>query len=251
MTGSGRSPGGGKSNPLQYSCLGNPMDRGAWRAMVRGVENSWTRLSVHMCVHSRVHTHACRYVLLSPDVKSQLIGKDPDAGKEWRQKEKGATEDEMVRWHHWLNGDNGGERSLVCCSPWGRKELDTTEQLNDNMCQSQSPNSSHPTPCPTHFSTSLGRQGLGFRKKEGWWKGSYFVSVWFLFKPFTLLLHCQDSCSGGGSNHAVGQVVLLIHHWWISPEHSPRSRHILTPFPSYVNLSSLFYLREPISLLGN
>ena len=122
MTGSGRSPGGGKSNPFQYSCLENPMGRGAWWAMVWGVENSWTRLSVH--------THTCIYVLLPPDVKSQLIGKDPDAGKDWRQKEKGATEDEMVRWHHWLKGDSGGERSLACCSPRGRKELDTTEQLN-------------------------------------------------------------------------------------------------------------------------
>ena len=56
--------------------------------------------------------------------------KRPDAGKDWRQKEKGATEDEMVGWHHWLNehefeqtlGDGGGQRSLACCSPWGHKE---------------------------------------------------------------------------------------------------------------------------------
>ena len=67
-------------------------------------------------------------------MKSQLIGKDPDAGEDGRQKEKGAAEDEMVRYHHQLNGheseqtlgDSEGQRSLVCCSPWDRKESDTT-----------------------------------------------------------------------------------------------------------------------------
>ena len=76
-------------------------------------------------------------ILWSPDVRSQLTGKDPDAGKDWGQ-EKGATEDEMVWWHHRFNGHglgqtpgNGeGQVSLVCCSPWGHKELDTTWQLN-------------------------------------------------------------------------------------------------------------------------
>ena len=73
-----------------------------------------------------------------PDVKSQLIGKDPDAGKDWRQEEKGITEDEMVGWHHQLNGhefeqalgDGEGQGGLAC--PWGRKESDTTEWLNNN-----------------------------------------------------------------------------------------------------------------------
>ena len=67
-------------------------------------------------------------------MKSQLIRKDPDAGKNWRQEEKGTTEDEMVGWHHQLNGhefeqapgDSEGQGSLVCCSPWGRKELNMT-----------------------------------------------------------------------------------------------------------------------------
>ena len=68
------------------------------------------------------------------DSKNWLIGKDPDAGKDWGQEEKGVTEDEMVGWHHWLNGyefeqtlgDSEGQGSLACCSPWGRKELDMT-----------------------------------------------------------------------------------------------------------------------------
>ena len=66
--------------------------------------------------------------------KSQLIGKDPDAGKDWRQEEEGATEDETVRLHYWFNGhefaqtlgDSEGQGSLVCCNPWGCKESDRT-----------------------------------------------------------------------------------------------------------------------------
>ena len=72
------------------------------------------------------------------DAKNWLIEKDPDAGKDWRWEEKGMTEGEMVGWHHQLNGHEfeqtpgvgDGPRSLACCSPWGRKELDTPEQLN-------------------------------------------------------------------------------------------------------------------------
>ena len=76
-------------------------------------------------------------ILWPPDAKNWLIGKDPDAGKDWRREEKGMT-DEMVGWHHWLNGHEfqqapgvgDGQGGLVCCSPWGRKESDTTEWLN-------------------------------------------------------------------------------------------------------------------------
>ena len=68
------------------------------------------------------------------DVKSRLIGKDPDAGKDWGQEEKGMPEDEMVGWHHQLNGhefeqtlgNSEGQGSVMCCSPWGHKELGTT-----------------------------------------------------------------------------------------------------------------------------
>ena len=67
-------------------------------------------------------------------MKSRHIGKDPDAGKDGGQKEEGPTENEMVGWHHSLNGhefeqalgDSEGQESLVCCSPWGPKDLDTT-----------------------------------------------------------------------------------------------------------------------------
>ena len=77
-------------------------------------------------------------MLWPPDVKNWLTGKDPVAGKEWRQEEKGMTEDEMVGWYHWLDGHEfeqapgvgDGQGSLGCCNPWGWKESDTTGQLN-------------------------------------------------------------------------------------------------------------------------
>ena len=70
----------------------------------------------------------------------QLIWKDPDAGKDRRQEEKGETEDEMVGWHQWVNehefeqtpGDSEGQRRLACCRPWSGNKLDKTEQLNNN-----------------------------------------------------------------------------------------------------------------------
>ena len=77
-------------------------------------------------------------ILWPPDVKNWLTRKDPDAGKDWRWEEKGMTEDEMIGWHHWLNGHEfeqapgvgDGQGGLVYFSPWGHKELDTTEWLN-------------------------------------------------------------------------------------------------------------------------
>ena len=77
-------------------------------------------------------------ILWPPHVKSWLIGKDSDAGRDWGQEENGTTEDEMGGWHHWLNGRESewtpgvgdGQGGLACCDSWGRKELHTTEQLN-------------------------------------------------------------------------------------------------------------------------
>ena len=79
-------------------------------------------------------------VLWPSDAMSWLIGKDSDAEKDWRQEERGMPKEEMIGWHHWLNGrgfeqapgDSEGQGSLACCSPWGCKELDTTEQLINN-----------------------------------------------------------------------------------------------------------------------
>ena len=80
-------------------------------------------------------------VLWPPDVNSWLTGKDPDAGKDWQQKEKRATEDEMVGGHYQLNGrefgqtlgDGEGHESLACYSPWGHEESDMTWWLNKNI----------------------------------------------------------------------------------------------------------------------
>ena len=77
-------------------------------------------------------------ILWPPDTKSWLIGKYPDAGKDWRREEKGTTEDEMVGWHHQLNGHEfeqalgvgDGQGSLVCCSPWICKESDMAQWMN-------------------------------------------------------------------------------------------------------------------------
>ena len=77
-------------------------------------------------------------ILWPRHVKSWLIGKDPDAGRDWEQEEKGMTEDEMAGWHDWLNGHEfewtlrvgDGQGGLACYDSWGRKESDTTEWLN-------------------------------------------------------------------------------------------------------------------------
>ena len=83
-------------------------------------------------------------MLWPPDVKNWLIGKDPDAGKDWRREEKGMTEDEMAGWHHWLDGHEfewiagvgDGQGGLACCSPWGHKESDGTEtELNWSLVE--------------------------------------------------------------------------------------------------------------------
>ena len=86
----------------------------------------------------RTHAEADTPILWLPDAKNWLLGKDPDSAKDWRQEEMGMSEVEMFGWHHWFNahefeqalGVGDGQGSLTCCSPWGRKELDMTEQLN-------------------------------------------------------------------------------------------------------------------------
>ena len=111
--------------------LGSPLDSKEVKLSSLKGNQSWIFIG-------RTDAEAEAPVHRPPDVKSQLIGKDLDAGKDWGQEEKGVTEDEMVGWHHWLNGhefeqilwDGEGQGSLACCSPWGHKELNTTEWLN-------------------------------------------------------------------------------------------------------------------------
>ena len=86
----------------------------------------------------RTDVEAETLILWPPHAKSWLIGKDPDAGRDWGQEEKGTTEDEVAGCHHrlyghefeWTPGVGDGQGGLACSSPWGRKVLDTTEWLN-------------------------------------------------------------------------------------------------------------------------
>ena len=125
---------------LEFTCfwtvvlektLESPLDRKEIQPVHPKGEQSWLFIG-------RTDVEAETPILWPPDVKSWLIGKDSDAGKDWGQEEKGTTENEMVGWHHrlsghgfgWTPGVGYGQGGLVCCSSWGHKESDTTEQLN-------------------------------------------------------------------------------------------------------------------------
>ena len=104
---------------------------------LKPVNPKWNQ---YWIVIGRTNAEAEAPILWLPDAKSWLIRKDPNAGKDWRQEEKGMTEDKMVGWHHWLHGhefeqapgDGKEQGSLVCCSPWGHKESDMTEKLDNS-----------------------------------------------------------------------------------------------------------------------
>ena len=126
-----------RCNWLQWSCMSTRKD--CWEFLGSKENKSvnpkgnkpWT------CV-GRVDAETL--ILWPPDAKSWLTGKDPDAGRDWRKGEKGATEDEMVGWHHWLYGheseqipgDSKGQGSLVYCSLRGFKESDMTLMSENN-----------------------------------------------------------------------------------------------------------------------
>ena len=114
-----------------------------WRILLRvprpqGYPTSSAKGDQSWIFIGRTDAEAETPIIWPPDVKSWLIWKDPNAGKDWRWEEKGTTDDEMVGWHHSLNGHEfeeapgvgDGQGGLGCCSPWGCKESDTTEQLN-------------------------------------------------------------------------------------------------------------------------
>ena len=136
----------GRAYVCAYSRRTDPFELRCWR---RHLRVPWTPRRSNQSILKEISleyslegldAEAETPILWPPDEKNWLIGKVPDAGKDWRQEEKGTTEDEMVGWHHWLNGHEiekalgigDGQRSLECCSPWGCKESDTTEQLNWN-----------------------------------------------------------------------------------------------------------------------
>ena len=111
--------------------LESPLDCKEIQPVHPKVNQSWIFIG-------RTDAEAETPILWPPDAKNWLTGKHPDAGKDWRQEEKEMTQDEMVGWHHWLDGDESeqalgvgdGQGSLTGCSPWGHKESDMTERLN-------------------------------------------------------------------------------------------------------------------------
>ena len=146
--------------------------------------------------YTKWKTDAEALILWPPDAKSQLIRKDPDAGKDWRQEEKGATKDETVGWHHRLNGheleqawgDGEGQGSLACCSPWGCKESDTTERPNNKSERSWSQKTSYAS-----IHTSRASQSIKTETDErwlrpcGWWcKGWCLQDTRFTFEEMKM-----------------------------------------------------------------
>ena len=111
--------------------LGSPLDCKESQPVHSKGDQSWVFIG-------RTDVEAETPILWPPDVKSWLVWKDPDAGKDWGQEEKGTTEDEMVGWHYWLDGHgfrwtpgvSDGQGGLSCCGSLGHKESDTTEQLH-------------------------------------------------------------------------------------------------------------------------
>ena len=124
-----------------------PLDRKEIKPVSLKGDQSWT-------FTGRTDAEAEAPILWPLDAKNWLIGKDPDAGKDWGQKEKRVSEDEMAGWHHQCNEhelgqtprDGGGQGGLACCRPWGRKESDMTGQLNNSNNDKRRPVSNFPTP---------------------------------------------------------------------------------------------------------
>ena len=149
-----------------------------WTVMLEKTRVPWTARRSNQSIPKgnqswifigRTDVEAETPILWPPDAKSWLIGKDLDAGKDWGQEEKGTTEDEMVGWHHRLNGHGfgwtlgvgDGQGGLVCCSPWGCKQSDTTEQLNWTE--------------PYHRLGGLNNRGLSLTVLK---PGPYWVFTW-------------------------------------------------------------------------
>ena len=114
---------------MDYKILESPLDSKEIKPVNPKGNQSWTFIG---------KTDAEAPILWPPDVKNWLSGKDSDAGKDWRREEKETSEDKIIGWHHRLDGHEfeqflgigDGQGSLACCSPWGCRESDVTEQLN-------------------------------------------------------------------------------------------------------------------------
>jgi len=114
-----------------------------WMRSAHMRKDSLLSLQIHMVMSSKYTLTVTPRIMFDqiswpPDAKNWLTGKDPDAGKDWRHREKAMTEDEMAGWYHWFDGHEfeqtsgvgDGQGGLACCSTWGHKESDMTEWLN-------------------------------------------------------------------------------------------------------------------------
>ena len=131
-------------------CLNCGVGEDSWKSLgLQGEQTSQSYRKSTLNILLKTDAEGEAPILWLPDAKSRLIGKDPNGGKDWRQEEKGMTEDEMAGWHHWLNGHEfewtpgvgDGQGGLACCSSWGPKESDTIEhwtELNWVIHQSHS-----------------------------------------------------------------------------------------------------------------
>ena len=127
-------------------------------------------------------TEAETPILWPPDVKNWLIGKDPDAGKDWRWEEKGTTEGKMVGWYHRLNrhefeytlGVRDGQGGLTCCSPWGCKESEMTEWLNWKVLSS--------------YTITLEVRALAYESRRLGEKGTQFSPYHLIFWKIRLFI---------------------------------------------------------------
>jgi len=146
-----------RESEVTQSCptLRDPMDCSLPGSSIHGIFQArvlewgaitFSAIGFYVCLNVSAILQLCvtfsRFLWLSSFVvlyvKSWLIGKDSDVGRDWGQEEKGTTEDEMAGWHHWLDGREvewtpgvgDGQGGLVCCNSWGCKESDTTERLN-------------------------------------------------------------------------------------------------------------------------
>ena len=141
---------------------------GCWRRLLR---IPWTARRSNQSILSEISPEYSLKLQLRPaNGKKWLVGKDPDAGKDWRREEKGRTENEMIGWHHQLDGHefeqapevSDRQGGLACCGSWGCKESDTTERLNWTEQSHLTERPCPPTtladvaaPCVPHQSPSL------------------------------------------------------------------------------------------------
>ena len=154
-------------------------------------------------------------VLWPPHVKSWLIGKDSDAGRDWGQEEKGTTEDEMAGWHHsldghesgWTLGVSDGQGGLACCDSRGRKESDTTERLNWTELKNQ-------TEIYSELNFALSEHDFDPSSLDLFSMILFGTFVNRCHSPFTLLSFPSRPFNNVSSDHS--QTVCIFSYWWSS-----------------------------------